>query len=291
METIQRLRAPDGCPWDIEQTPFTMRDAILEEAYETIDAITNIDTGTHYESGSCTQTNAEACEELGDLLFNVLMVAYMFEQSGSFSVADVLDGVTQKIIRRHPHVFGKTEGFAGPTDKDKAKSPKAVLEQWDSIKKEVEHRHTNSVLDSIPKSFSSLMRAHKMQKKVSKVGFDFKSVEDAIKKAEEELDELKQQQALLQDYLNTADKNSNSTLVETYKKSLETEMGDVLFSLVNVARLLGIQSELALQTSNEKFEKRFHAVEHAMQEEGIPLEPCNVDKMNNFWEKAKKEEQ
>lgn len=258
---ICRLRAPDGCPWDREQTPGTLRETIIEEAYETVDAI--------------TEGNAEhAKEELGDVLLNALMISYIYQQEGTFSVADTFNSVSDKLIRRHPHVFGSLEDFAGPGDSGKASTVDAVLSQWDDIKTKVEGRARESLLDGIPEALPPLMRAAKIQKKAAKVGFDFPSLEGVWEKIREESDEIKLELA-------RAGKDGIPS------EALEDEMGDFLFSVVNLARRLKINPAVALSRANAKFIRRFKYVEEGMKEKGIPMDKNNLGEMDSLWDRAK----
>ena len=180
--TIKRLRAPGGCPWDIEQTPMTLRATLLEETYETIEALE--------EASADSSKSVHAAEELGDVLLNIVMIAYMFEQEGAFSVAKMIDELNEKLIRRHPHVFGQTTGFPDPDDTKKPVTAEKVLAQWDTIKDTVEGRASASALDSIPKTFPPLTRAYKLQKRAAKKGFDWDTADGPQKKTEEELAEF-----------------------------------------------------------------------------------------------------
>lgn len=177
-ETIRTLRAPDGCPWDREQTPLSMRLPLIEETFEAVDAVTEEDC-------------PHAAEELGDVILNAFMIAYMYEQHGDFTVADALNGVTDKLIRRHPHVFPQSEGRV--CAQGGADSPEAVLNQWDRIKETVEGRkQEKSVLDGVPESFPPLLRAYKMQKKAAKKGFDWEETAQVKEKVLEELREAEE---------------------------------------------------------------------------------------------------
>ena len=206
-ETIRRLRAPGGCPWDREQTPETLRETLIEEAYETVEAITEGDTD-------------HVCEELGDVFLNAVMLSYMYEQLDSFTVTDVLETVSDKLIRRHPHVFGETDGYAGPGSGNETDTPEKVLNQWDEIKQKVEGRKGSSALDGVSMGLPSLERAKKLQKRASKCGFDWEHSDDVWPKVDEELAELREAAA-----------GGNP-------ERIEEELGDVLFSLVNIARHL-----------------------------------------------------
>jgi len=250
-ETIRRLRAPGGCPWDREQTPETLRETLIEEAYETVEAITEGDTD-------------HVCEELGDVFLNAVMLSYMYEQLDSFTVTDVLETVSDKLIRRHPHVFGETDGYAGPGS-GKTDTPEKVLNQWDEIKQKVEGRKGSSALDGVSMGLPSLERAKKLQKRASKCGFDWEHSDDVWPKVDEELAELREAAA-----------GGNP-------ERIEEELGDVLFSLVNIARHLKVDPGVALTRTNAKFVKRFTHVESSMKEAGLPMDKGHLADMDRFW--------
>ena len=251
-ETIRRLRAPGGCPWDREQTPETLRETLIEEAYETVEAITEGDTD-------------HVCEELGDVFLNAVMLSYMYEQQESFTVTDVLETVSDKLIRRHPHVFGETDGYAGPGSGKETDTPEKVLNQWDEIKQKVEGRKGSSALDGVSMGLPSLERAKKLQKRASKCGFDWEHSDDVWPKVDEELAELREAAA-----------GGNP-------ERIEEELGDVLFSLVNIARHLKVDPGVALTRTNAKFVKRFTHVESSMKEAGIPMDKGHLADMDRFW--------
>ncbi len=184
-ETIRTLRAPGGCPWDREQTPLTMRRDLIEETFEAVDAVSTGDA-------------AHAKEELGDVILNASMIAYMYEQQNDFSVAEALDELTDKLIRRHPHVFPQSEGMSEVTEK--VTTGEQVLNQWDRIKENVEGRkRAKTILDEVPEGFPPLLRAYKMQKKAAKKGFDWQSIESVSAKVYEELEEVREAAQALQD--------------------------------------------------------------------------------------------
>lgn len=261
---IKRLRGPGGCPWDIAQDPMSMRRPLLEEAYEAADAIEE-----HHSLGQ----NAEHVkEELGDILLNVLMISYMYEQEGLFSTADIMKNLTEKLIRRHPHVFGKTEGYEGPESDKKASTPESVLNQWENIKEKIERPKPVSILDSIPKNFPPMLRALKISKKAAKSGFEWTEIGGLIEKMEEETAEFAE-----------AVKSGSES-------AMEDEIGDVFLVAVNAARFLKIDPEMALMHANKKFERRFRFVEAEMKKNGLELLPENWEKMEEFWNKAKLKE-
>lgn len=262
---IMQLRNPNGgCPWDIEQTPMSLRSTLLEETYETIDAIEEIAADPH--------AAPHVAEELGDVMLNAVMIAYMFEQKKDFSVADVLRQVNEKLIRRHPHVFGQTEGFHFSSESEKPSTAQTVLEQWDAIKEKVEGRTAQSVLDSVPKHFPPILRAVKLQKKAAKKGFDWDSADDVWKKIDEEWKEL------------------HAAIEEHDAAHIEEEFGDLFFAFINLARHLHINPSLALSSTNTKFERRFRFVEQKMHEAAIPCTHENLMQMDSFWNEAKQAE-
>lgn len=258
-ETIKRLRGPGGCPWDIEQTPLSLRETLIEESYETVEAITDGESG-------------HVCEELGDVFLNAVMLGYMYEQEGSFTVAEALDGVSDKLIRRHPHVFGATEGFAGPDSAGRTDTAEKVLAQWDQIKRGIEGRTADSVLDEVSRGMPALERSHKLQKKAAKSGFDWASLDDIWPKVDEELAELRH------------------AVSSGHAEAIEDELGDVLFAVVNLARRLKVDPGVALTRTNAKFTRRFKHVEKSMKAAGIPMTQDNLATMDRYWDEAKKME-
>ncbi len=256
-QTIIRLRGPGGCPWDIEQTPLTLRETLIEESYETVEAINDGDA-------------AHVSEEIGDVFLNATMLSYMYEQEGAFTVADSLNGVSDKLIRRHPHVFGSTEGFEGPDSAARTDTADKVLAQWDVIKRGVEGRKADSILDEVSRGMPALERAHKLQKKAAKAGFDWNSLDDVWPKVDEELGELRH------------------AVAQGGKAEIEDELGDLLFSIVNVARHLKVDPGVALTRTNAKFTARFKYVEKAMKDAGIPMDKAHLKEMDVFWEEAKR---
>lgn len=244
-EIVARLRAPDGCPWDREQTHESLRAALLEETYELIDAIDHAD-----------DTNLR--EELGDLLLHVVMHAQMASERGAFEFDAVATEICEKLIRRHPHVFG---------DQSAADSAE-VLRQWEQIKR-TEKAERKSLLDGLPRALPALMRAQTAQKKAARVGFDWSDAEGVIEKIEEELAELK------------------SALASGNEAAVAEETGDLLFSLVNLARKLRLDSEMTLNAATDKFITRFQAIERAAAAEGRKVEECSTDELNAYWDAHK----
>ncbi len=245
---IKRLRDPGGCPWDIEQTPLSMRENLVEEAYECVDAIDKND-------------DENLKEELGDILLVIAMIVRMKEQENRFTFSQVLDGISEKLVRRHPHVFGDSV----------VSDSGEVVEQWDRIKKDVEGKKKGSIFDTIPASLPPLERALKLQKKAAKVRFDWKESGPIVLKLKEEVGEL--EQALL----------ANDSV------DAEEEFGDILFTIVNIGRFASINPSIALNRTNEKFKARFMEVEKRLAEMGIPVEKAGLELMDSLWNSIKAE--
>jgi len=250
MEIVKRLRGPGGCPWDKAQTPYSIRANLVEEAYECVSAIEEEDDG-----------NLE--EEIGDIYLVTSMIAYMKEQEGRFKITDALKHICEKLIRRHPHVFGDAE----------KETPEEVIEQWDHIKDHIEGKKPkHSVLERVPRTLPPLERSLEIQKKVAKVGFDWREVEPVWTKLEEEIAELKAAQA-----------SGNH-------REIEHELGDLLFTIVNIGRLLHVDPTLALNGTNQKFIARFQELEARLQSEGIKPQEAGLEKMDQVWEQIKAED-
>ena len=286
-ETIRTLRAPGGCPWDREQTPLTMRRDLIEETFEAVDAVSTGDA-------------AHAKEELGDVILNASMIAYMYEQQNDFSVAEALDELTDKLIRRHPHVFPQSEGMSEVTEK--VTTGEQVLNQWDRIKENVEGRkQVKTILDEVPEGFPPLLRAYKMQKKAAKKGFDWQSIESVKAKVYEELEEVREASQRLQDAKSAGDTSGSKTAAdernapharmspaERAALHLEEEFGDLLFAVVNYMRHSGVDPETAMDRANRKFYRRFAYVEERMTKAGIPMDGDHLQDEDAFWNDAKK---
>ncbi len=250
VNVMKTLRGVEGCPWDREQTHITLRKYLLEEAYELVEALIK-------------QDMYNICEELGDLLLQIVFHAQIASENGDFDINDVVDTIVEKMIRRHPHVFGNI----------KVENSAEVTVNWEAIKKcEKQPGEVKSILDEVPNSFSSLMKAQKVQSKASRVGFDWDDYKGALAKVYEELTEV--EEAI----------KSNNRLQE------ESEIGDVLFALVNLARLLNIDAEVALGGAVEKFKKRFRYIEGKAAKNRENLEDIGIQKMDAWWEESKKGE-
>lgn len=252
VDTIAALRAPNGCPWDREQTHESIARNMIEEAYEAVDAIEQDDT-THLR------------EELGDVLLQVVLQSQIAADAGEFTVADVCRDVNAKMIRRHPHVFG--EAAAG--------SAEDVLSIWDNVKlaeksaADAQTEEPEGLLDSVPASFPALLQAYKISRKAVAAGFEWDTVEDVWAKVEEEIAEFKQ-----------ACRSDDA-------QAKELEFGDVLFSLVNVARKEGIDAETALRATCRKFRERWAFMEGAAWGQGKRIEELDMDEMQQLWDQAK----
>lgn len=253
---VQKLRSPEGCPWDRKQTPLTMRQPLIEETFEAVDAIS---------AGDANHTK----EELGDVFLNASMIASIYEENDDFTIVQVMNDVCDKIIRRHPHVWKNSEGSSSLVEGSQNDADK-VLEQWEQIKQKVEGRKKKSSLDEVSYGLPPLLRAYKIQKKAAKKGFDWKDAEGPWSKIQEEIAELKE-----------------ASLTKT-KDEIEKELGDVLFSVVNLARHLDVDPNLALASTNQKFMKRFAYVEEKMELSGEQMNPENLEIMDKFWDESKK---
>ena len=249
LEIVEVLRGENGCPWDREQTHKSLEKALIEESYEVIDAIDRDD-----DNG--------LVEELGDVLLQVVFHASIGKDDGYFDINEIISGICHKMISRHPHVFGKSDNIN--TSKD-------VLVKWDELKKEEKGYDTLwEEMTGITKGLPSLLRAHKVQNKAKKAGFDFEDIISAIDKLKEEIQEV----------------------IDVYNMKnmdkIKDEVGDLLFSCVNVARLLNIDEELALNSTIDKFIKRFSYIEKSIKDKGLDFQNANLDEMNKLWEESKK---
>jgi len=250
---MARLRAPGGCPWDREQTHATLRTYLIEEAYEVLDALDGAD-------------DVKFAEELGDLLLQVVFHAQMADEAGRFTIVDVIREIYEKMIRRHPHVFGKR----------RARDAAEVLRNWEIIKKaerlakgEVEEEAAESVLDGVPRSLPGLLEGYQLTRKAARIGFDWENVEGLFEKLREETEELRQ------------------VLEKRGGKEVEGEVGDILFVAVNLARFLKIDPEIAMKKASGKFNKRFREMERMASEEGTRLAEVARGRMEELWEEAK----
>jgi len=249
VDVMRRLRGPDGCPWDRQQSIHSLRGFVLEETYEVLDAIDNDDH--------------EALRgEIGDLLFEGVFLAQIESDEGRFDIVESLNAITEKLIRRHPHVFGTAQGV------DTAGK---VVEQWEQIKarEQKDAGRRRALLSGVPKAMPALLRAHEIGTRVAAVGFDWSRSEDVVDKIEEEVHELR------------------GALTHETRERAEEEMGDLLFSVASLARKLGIEPESALRKANEKFTARFEALEHRFEQRGRSVHDATLDEMEEVWAAVK----
>ena len=247
MDIVRILRAPGGCPWDREQTHESIKKNFIEETYEVIEAINK-------------KEPAMLREELGDVLLQIALHCEMEREQGTFTFDDVCDEVCKKLILRHPHVFGDVQ----------ADTSEQVLANWDVIK--MQSKHQNSATESmasVPRELPALMRAQKLQKKAAKVGFDWDDASGALAKVHEEADELKE------------------AMAGGDAAAAEDELGDLLFSVVNVARFAGADAEEALTGATDKFYARFALVEQMANERGMDMKTAGIDALDKLWDEAK----
>ncbi len=241
---VSRLRAKGGCPWDREQNERTIMNYFLEEVYEAVDA-------------AAAKDPQALAEELGDVLMEIVFLSRIFEEAGRFSISAVLDGINQKMVRRHPHVFGT----------QKIRSSRRVLDEWIRQKKTEKKRASN--FDGISRHAPSLLAAFQVGHRVSHFGFDWPGPLEALEKVKEEIGELE------------------SALKVRRRQEAEEEIGDALFALANVSRLLGLNPEIALRQANDKFMKRFARLERKLKAQGRQLGRVSLDEMDKIWEQVK----
>ena len=247
VQIIETLRSDNGCPWDKEQTHETLLPYLYEETNEVADTIINMN-----------YSNLQ--DELGDLLLQILLHSQIARENGQFTIEDVIKNLSSKLIRRHPHVFSD----------EKANNSDEVLKLWDDIKKIENKGKHKFLLDKVPYTFSPLLRAYKLQKEASKVGFDWEDFNGPISKIEEELKELK------------------DAIKEGNKKEIENELGDLIFAIVNLGRFFNIRSEVALSKTNDKFKTRFNYIEEKVQNSNKDFKDFSLDELDEFWNEAKK---
>lgn len=263
VETIAALRAPDGCPWDREQTHRSIASNMLEEAYEAVDAI---------EAGDI----AHLREELGDVLLQVVLQSQIAADAGEFTIDDVCRDIDAKMIRRHPHVFGDAA----------AADANEVLDLWDQVKlqEKAADAAPEGLLDGVPKGFPALMQAQKLSRKAAAAGFEWASVDEVWDKVREEAGEL-------QAAYDAAPKSANGKVSKddqgAFVRAVESELGDVLFSVVNVGRKMGLDAEAALRATCDKFRQRWAFMEGAAEGLGVPLEEMPQAQMEELWAAAK----
>ena len=248
---MHRLRAPGGCPWDAEQTHDSLVSNLIEETYETVAAIKAKD-------------DENLKEELGDLFLQVVFHAELAEEDNRFDLNDIARGISDKLVRRHPHVYG--DSAVGTTD--------GVLAQWEDIKRAEKGDEEKPYLHGVGKGLPALLRSAKLQKKASKVGFDWPCTVGIVEKIDEELAEVREELA-------------EHTEGERASPELQAEIGDLLFIVTNLARKLGVDPEVALEGTNEKFLHRFAQIEKGLKEQASSLEEASLEEMNEIWNAAK----
>ncbi|MDH4099848.1 MAG: nucleoside triphosphate pyrophosphohydrolase [Nitrospirota bacterium] len=247
VELMSTLRSPCGCPWDKEQTRKSLTPFLIEEAYEVVEAI---------EGGN----PRELKDELGDLLFQIIFHCQIARERGEFDLNDVAEHSHAKMVNRHPHVFGDAQ----------LETSADVLANWEEIKKKEEHRKRSSMLEGLPKELPALLKAHRVQDKAARVGFDWEKLDQVIDKVEEEVGEFRE------------------TLHTKDPEKMEEELGDVFFSLVNVSRFIGVNPEEALRKTISKFIHRFKYIEEKAAEAGKNLSEMTLEEMDRLWDEAKK---
>jgi len=246
VEIMRKLRSEHGCPWDRKQTHQTLKSYLIEEVYELMEAIDEGDP-------------EKMKEELGDLLFQIVFHAQLASERGEFNIRDVLEGINQKMLSRHPHVFGT----------EQLDTAEQVLKRWDEFKKK-EGKLQESLLEGVPKAMPSLLRAKKVQERASKVGFDWSELNEVLEKVKEEFSEFVE------------------SLRHDKKEEIEEELGDLFFSLVNLSRFVKVNPEDALQKTTSKFIKRFKYIENKARQLGKSLQDMSLEEMDALWEEAKR---
>ena len=258
VEIMRVLRAPDGCPWDREQTHASLRPFVLEETYEVLEAI---------ESGQ----PANLCEEFGDFLFEAVFLARISEEAGDFTIGDAIDAISDKLVRRHPHVFERQSG-------EPALTSGQVIEKWETLKARERAAagapaKTKTTLSGVPKTLPALLRAYEVSFRAAAVGFDWARPDDVLDKIEEEVEEVRRE----------VESGATGNLSRA-----EEEMGDLLFAIANLSRKLGIEPEAALRRATDKFTNRFESMERAFATRGKRLSESSLEEMEAEWQAVKK---
>lgn len=243
---MTRLRGPDGCPWDRKQTLPDLKPFIIEEAYEVVDAIDRDD-------------RAALLEELGDLLLQAVFVAELTREEGTFDIHDSITAIHDKLVRRHPHVFGDVE----------ARDAEQVLVNWEKLKQDERKAENKSILSGVPPALPALLKAARLTEKAARVGFDWRRTDDVFDKLDEEIAELRE------------------AVASGDNARVHDELGDVLFTIANVARKMDVNAEEALQSTNRKFTRRFEWMEARVRERGQDLDQLTLEEMDELWDNAK----
>jgi len=243
---MHTLRGPNGCPWDRKQTLASLKPFVIEESYEVIDAIDRDD-------------RAALAEELGDFLLQAVFIAELTSEEGSFDIYDAITAIHDKLVHRHPHVFGDVQ----------ANDAEAVLVNWEKLKNEERKAENKSVLSGVPQSLPALLRAGRLTEKASRVGFDWRRTEDVFHKLDEEIAEL------------------HEAIASGDESKVHDEVGDLLFTIANIARKLNVNAEEALQSTNRKFTRRFGSMESRVRESGRNVDDLTLEEMDGLWDEAK----
>ncbi|MCF8000412.1 MAG: nucleoside triphosphate pyrophosphohydrolase [Halanaerobiales bacterium] len=247
LDVMEKLRGPEGCPWDKKQDFYSLKPYIIEEAYEVVEALEKDDMGL-------------LKEELGDLLLQVIFQSQIGKEKELFDINDVIKGIVAKLIRRHPHVFGK----------EKIETASEVKKTWEEIKKkERTNKKGTSILSGVSKSQPALNQAFEIQQKAAEVGFDWEEIDDVILKIEEEIEELKE------------------VVQKKNKDRIEDELGDLLFAVVNLSRFSNINPEIALLRTINKFKKRFDHIENMAEKNNEDINQLSLEELDNYWNEAK----
>lgn len=242
---VKKLRAPDGCPWDRQQTLYSLKEYLIEEVFELVNAIDKKDIDN-------------IKEELGDLLLHVILHSVIAEEENLFTLNDVIKSISEKLVRRHPHVFGDT----------KVESTDEVIVNWEKIKKE--EKKNRSFLDEVPNGLPSIQKALKLQDRARKVGFDWDSADDCLQKVNEEFKE----------FMDAVSSNN--------KDEISHELGDLFFALINFSRFVKINPDESLRKTNERFLKRFNYIEKKLHENNLTFDDVTIDDLDKYWDEAKK---
>ena len=272
IQTVHRLRAPGGCPWDMKQTHQSLRQYVIEEAYEVLEVLDQIDSAEKLKKDPKLASTFQ--EELGDLLLQVVLHSEMASETGALDIFSVAGGLAEKLIRRHPHVFGES----------KVDGAEKVLENWEKQKAAEKSAKSSdaSVLDGLPKALPALQRTSRLIDKVTRVGFQWNDLTGPLEKLDEELQEFQHEVRALE-----ASKKSGVD-TEALKKQAQHELGDLLFSLCNIAFLIKLDPEDALRGTLQRFEGRFRHVENRLKEQGKKPEESSLEEMDRYWEEAKR---
>lgn len=264
---MSRLRSPEGCPWDREQTYATLAPMLLEEAYEVFEAVEEAREGRP----------EHLREELGDLLFQIIFYAQVAAERGEFDIEDVTERIHAKMVRRHPHVFGDV----------KVRDNEELLRNWEALKAEEKRTGVEdeapddaSLLDGVSRRAPALMEAHQLTTKAARVGFDWQNVDDVFGKLSEEIEELR---AAIQE------RRDAGAAAEAEHQRVREEVGDLLFAITNIARHLQVEPEAALKLTNRKFRRRFRYIEHSLRSRGRDIQEATLEEMEELWQEAKNE--